>query len=389
MSRIRMQYPAIIDGCDATPDKVISIVLQIYPSRKPIASVMARKLSEYIKAHRDEISETAKQKLIAMLMDKKEKPAELLAVLMQNSGKNELPAGIQGASEKKPSVDEKAAAQVKAELEQMFVLGSDMPVSVWKDRLRADEVFRDVACLLVWQAGGARLVIKDGACAGIDGNELIPVEPVSLAHPVELDAEEILFWRRRLADRNIKQPFTQMWEPVVLKNGLLGGEVRTVVSAGEPYEMNARYEGYQLPLFFMSVLKKQGWRFVARNRWDVNKWKSAEIEVVNVITPAGILYECKPDRKIEKLTASRDTNLKLGMFYPFGGTRLRTLNHVAAKIEGYLLKQFAVGGNTEFMLPHLLGAGKARIRELHHFCPEGCELSGILEKLLARGDKIC
>ena len=99
------------------------------------------------------------------------------------------------------------------ELREMFVLGRDMSAARWRERM-TDRAFRALANGLVWQADGARFLPGDG---------FAPEGPVSLAHPVELDAAEILRWRAILAERGIQQPFRQMWESVVLADGRLPG----------------------------------------------------------------------------------------------------------------------------------------------------------------------
>lgn len=285
--------------------------------------------------------------------------------------------------------DRAGARQVQSELMRMFVYASDMPYPAWARRMGEDAVFAGFARRLVWQADGRCFLPEGGACSGTDGTAFAPDGPVSLAHPVELDAGEILYWRDRLASVGVKQPFRQMWEPVVLRDGSLAGTAAQIVSAGETYEMNGRYGGYTLPLNSVTALKREDWRFIVRSRWDERRRHNAEIEVVNAVTPAGILYECAPDRPMEKLTSRRDAGLRLKLFYPFGGARMRTLNHTAALLEGYLLDQFAARGDAELLLPHLPGMDAGRLAQLRALCPHGCGPAGILDELLARDGAPC
>ena len=273
--------------------------------------------------------------------------------------------------------------QTLAELWEMFALGRDMPAARWTARIKGDAAFARPAARLVWQADGRRFMAGDG-CA--------PEGPVSLAHPVELDADEILRWRALLAERKIRQPFRQMWEPVVLVNGRLPGRVTAVQSAGERYRMLDRYRGYRLPLSAMPALRKEGFRFIERRRWERGARRQAEIQVVNIVTPAGIFYECSPDRPITRLSAGSDARLDLGMFYPFGGVRLRALNHTAAAVEAYLIQDFVWRGALDMLLPHLPGMPAEELRALRARVgraspreggdPEG--VAALLDRLIAR-----
>lgn len=263
---------------------------------------------------------------------------------------------------------------VISELRDMFALGRDMPALRWWERLE-DKAFRRLADGLVWQADGVRFLLGDG---------FVPEGPVSLAHPVELDAAEILHWRGALSERCIPQPFRQMWEPVVLVNGRLTGKTQQVQSAGERYKMLNRYNHYHLPLNAVEGLKKEGFQFIVRQRFDRNKWRKAEIQVVNIVTPAGILYECRPDSMVEKLSAENSVSLILGPFYPFEGIRLRTLNHVAAVLEENLIPEMVGRDALDMLLPHLPGMPVERMKALLGLCDEENKSTGMLRRLIAR-----
>ena len=139
-------------------------------------------------------------------------------------------------------------------------------------------------------------------------------------------------------------------------------------------------------------------RFVERRRWERGARRQAEIQVVNIVTPAGIFYECSPDRPITRLSAGSDARLDLGMFYPFGGVRLRALNHTAAAVEAYLIQDFAWRGALDMLLPHLPGMPAEELRALRARVgraspreggdPEG--VAALLDRLIARkGAALC
>ena len=263
---------------------------------------------------------------------------------------------------------------ILSELRDMFVLGRDMPALRWRKCLE-DRAFHRLADGLVWQADGMRF---------LTGGGFVPEGPVSLAHPVEMDADEIMRWRGILAERGIDQPFRQMWESVVLVDGRLTGKTQQVQSAGEHYKMLNRYNHYHLPLTAVEGLKKEDFQFIVRQRFDRNRWRKAEIQVVNIVTPAGILYECRPDAKVGKLSAEGGISLILGPFYPFEGIRLRTLNHVAAVLEEKLIPEMVERDALDMLLPHLPGMPVERIKELVSLSDEEDQTAAMLRRLITR-----
>ena len=267
-----------------------------------------------------------------------------------------------------------SGSAMMSELRDLFVLGRDMPAELWRQHLEK-RAFQALANGLVWQADGTRFLPQDG---------FIPEGAVGLAHPVELDAEEILFWRRTLKARGIAQPFPQMWESVVLREGRLPGGVCSVESAGETWQMLDRYQSYCLPFAAIPSLEDEGFRFIVRRRWDEKGWRWAEIQVVNVVTPAGILYECRPDAKVETLREDGDLALNLGLFYPFDGSRLRTLNHAAAVLERQLIPEMLEWDALDMLLPHLAAMPSADLEKLRGLCPEEGETARLLQRLAAR-----
>ncbi len=271
-----------------------------------------------------------------------------------------------------------------ATLRELFCTGRDLPLAVWQNRMRDPRFGWDALCL-VWQSDGRRFsVSRGGICRDADGREMEPCGPVSLAHPVEMDAPEILKWRRWLKAERLGQPFRQMTEPVVLRDGFLPGEYRPVESAGLAYEMCARYEDYKLPLRHKDQLEKLGCRFAVRRRWDDAEHAWAEIEVVNIVTPAGILYECRPNQTMEALGASKNRGLQLRYFYPFTDVRLRVMNHVAATLETFLLSEALKRDDLELLLPHLACMEAEELRALHRKSAKASRCRAMLERILAR-----
>ena len=282
------------------------------------------------------------------------------------------------------SLNRPSQANPASVLEDYLLTARDMPFTAWQTLMR-DPVIGWNALCMVWQSEGRRFsVSRGGICRGADGGVIQPAGPVSLAHPVEMDAGEIISWRRWLRDEHLTQPVRQMLEPVVLRNGRLPGEYRAVASAGTAYEMCARYEGYRLPLTAMPELETMGCRFSVRRRWDDDEHTWAEIELVHIITPAGILYGCKPNRYIKELRPSGNSALRLGLFYPFPGTRLRTLNHVTATLETHFRRECLTRDDLDMLLPHFSCMTKEELSTFHRQSQPDSRCRAMLERILAR-----
>ena len=272
----------------------------------------------------------------------------------------------------------------KTGLEEMYAAGKDIPYSSWVVRLMDSDYARE-ALGLVWQADRRRFILtRCGDCVGMDGSVFEPAGPLSLAHPAELDAPEILYWRRRVREEGLAQPFRQMEEPIVLKDGCLPGTYRAVESAGTLYAMTDRYEGLQLPLSALPALKKAGYSFVTRRRWDEDLHRMAEIELVNLVTPAGVFYGCRPAGTIDTLEADGPLCLILHLFYPFPGVRMRTLNYTAAALEDCLLPQFAARDALDMLLPHLPGMTVPQLKKLLPCCRKGSAARAMVTRVISR-----
>lgn len=76
---------------------------------------------------------------------------------------------------------------------------------------------RQIAELLVWTQGKSSFCVLAGQLFDVDGQaySLAPGEPVLLAHPREMQPREVAAWQEHFKSRQLKQPFAQVWEPVV------------------------------------------------------------------------------------------------------------------------------------------------------------------------------
>ena len=247
---------------------------------------------------------------------------------------------------------------------KMFAFGETVSYGVLKSAMEFDDATSDLARRLIWDAEGVRFFMDGNECITRSGVSFTPMGNITLAHPVELDAEEIQFWQEQLAARHIIQPFRQMWEPVVLRSGTLCGTISTVESAKNKYEMSDRYAGAILNADAIRTLEKHGFRFITRESGGYDdrygRFVSSGIHVVNIVTPMGILYNCKP-------LGSRDalSKVSLGLLLPFDHVRLRIANHSAAMLEQALWPWLIQRDRLEDLLPHMASANAYELREMY------------------------
>lgn len=253
-------------------------------------------------------------------------------------------------------------------MKRMYVFGKDLPVETWRKQTE-DPERRELFQGLVWQNGSRRFVLTGDGLQSPQGEESPDREPITLAHPVEMDAREILLWKEFLKKYRIRVQFPQLEEPVVLENGRLTGSYRAVESGGKTYEMSERYRGFRLPLSMLISLQREGFHFIVRQKWQ-NHYCLDEIELVNIMTPAGIFYDCRPSCKMEKLQARKDRYLEMGLFFPFRNVRMRTLNHVAAILESNMLDQFMTKDRPDLLLPHVRSLTGSKMKGLISQAPD-------------------
>ena len=97
-----------------------------------------------------------------------------------------------------------------------FLSGNAFPASNWRKTYLDNPVFRAVAKLLVWEQNGKEFTLSGHDT--IDSNEQpypLTDEPIRVVHPMEMEPKEVVAWQKFFTRRRLKQPFLQLWEPVV------------------------------------------------------------------------------------------------------------------------------------------------------------------------------
>ena len=117
----------------------------------------------------------------------------------------------------------KALSEMKklwgAKLFGEFLSGYSREVERWKKLFLQNPMMRGMGRLLVWQQGTKTFTLHaDGLPYDAQGNAYsFTGRPILLAHPMEMGSELTTAWQNHFLTEHLKQPFEQVWEPVVDK----------------------------------------------------------------------------------------------------------------------------------------------------------------------------
>ncbi len=114
----------------------------------------------------------------------------------------------------------------------------------WKSGYLRNPLLRSVARLLVWEQSGKLFTVDESGAVTADGAavEIADNENVFLAHPMEMKPEEVSLWQSYFLTRGLKQPFEQIWEPIIDIEG---------------FDIH-RYKGCEIPFYRFKDKKKHG-----------------------------------------------------------------------------------------------------------------------------------
>jgi hypothetical protein len=116
---------------------------------------------------------------------------------------------------------------------QDFLSGRERGAAEWQEAYLKNPLLRKAASLIVWAQGDKTFTLWD-RCP-IDSGEqpyTITDATVRVAHPMEMTTNDTAAWQRCFNARGLKQPFVQVWEPVIdpamIQNDRYEGSVLTV-----------------------------------------------------------------------------------------------------------------------------------------------------------------
>ena len=124
-----------------------------------------------------------------------------------------------------------------------FLKGKAFKAEDWKTVHETNPLLNRVARLLVWAQGKKTFTLTaDGPVDSLGKPYAVTDKPVKVAHPMEMKPAEIGAWQMYFTSRGLKQPFAQVWEPVI-----------------DPTVINEdRYSGAVLPLYRFVGKEKHG-----------------------------------------------------------------------------------------------------------------------------------
>ncbi len=101
-----------------------------------------------------------------------------------------------------------------------FISGKRLDLNSWTEGYTQNPILYKLASLLVWSQGKASFTLSKGGLIDSYGNnyELQQSRLITVAHPVNMNDEEIKRWQDYFVANNLKQPFEQIWEPKIDKN---------------------------------------------------------------------------------------------------------------------------------------------------------------------------
>ena len=113
-------------------------------------------------------------------------------------------------------------------IDSMFLQQKSWNYAKWRERYLDHPLVGTIASRLIWCIDGTSVLFREGKPITVDGDILSPSNDsaVTMWHPVGRDVAEIMAWRNRLEQWQVKQPFKQAHREVYL---LTDAERRTVI----------------------------------------------------------------------------------------------------------------------------------------------------------------
>ena len=96
-----------------------------------------------------------------------------------------------------------------------FIEGTTIPADYWQKTYLHNPFLRGIASLLVWSQGEATFIATETGPIDSEGQPYsITDTPIRVAHPMEMKRAEVEAWQKYFTAHGLKQPFSQVWEPV-------------------------------------------------------------------------------------------------------------------------------------------------------------------------------
>ena len=125
-----------------------------------------------------------------------------------------------------------------------FLSGKTRDAKSWTTSYTKNPILKRVAQLIVWNQGENTFILTEEEAIDCNGQKYEIKEDIAIgvAHPIEMQKDEIESWQKYFTSHGLKQPFCQIWEPAV---------EATSIKAD-------RYAGFLIPFYRFRSQEKHG-----------------------------------------------------------------------------------------------------------------------------------
>lgn len=125
-----------------------------------------------------------------------------------------------------------------------FLSGKTRQPDSWKSSYLNNFILHKVGELVVWNQNENTFILTENGIIDCNGNEygINDKDPIGVAHPMHMKNGEAKAWQKYFTSHGLKQPFEQVWEPVI--------------DMGK-FKPN-RYEGRMIPYYKLLKNEKHG-----------------------------------------------------------------------------------------------------------------------------------
>ena len=104
-----------------------------------------------------------------------------------------------------------------SQLFEDFLSGVEKSGEYWMHLYQKNPVLNRIARRIVWSQGKKTFIVTEDGERDSQGKPYLvdSSEKIKIAHPMEMRKEEVELWQRHFNTHRLKQPFRQIWEPVI------------------------------------------------------------------------------------------------------------------------------------------------------------------------------
>ena len=98
-----------------------------------------------------------------------------------------------------------------------FLSDNSRSAKSWLESYTKNPLLRSVASILVWEQAKNTFILTENGAITSDGAPYTINENqnIRLAHPMEMESDDLSAWQKYFTSNGLKQPFEQIWEPVI------------------------------------------------------------------------------------------------------------------------------------------------------------------------------